>query len=525
MTDLPTAGVLLEQLGQSENLIETLEESLAAAQLALEDRGWTAFTDATAGELTVDGRRRACQVARALAVTHPLIRRGLALRTAYVWGQGVQITGPTEEDGAQDVNAVVQAFLDDPGNRAAFTSGQAHEENERALGTDGNLFLALFTNPRTGRVQVRVIPADQVAEIITNPDDSDDPWFYRRTWTAKTVASVVDAAGAAATRTTTEQRTVFYPALGYRPRRRPRTIDEHPVQWDAPVRHVSVNRLNDWLFGVGDVYSAMSWARMYSDFLTDWARLMKALSKLAWQAQTPTKAGGAQVRERLAVGALSGDAGGTAVGTVRMEAVSKSGATLDSESGKPLAAMVGAALDLPVTMLLTDPGVTGARATAETLDKPMALAMGMRRGLWSDVERDVVGYVIDQAVKAPAGPLRGTVRVDPDSGREVIALAGDQDRTVDVAWPPLDEADPKVLVDAIVAADSTGKLPPLEVATLLLHALGVEDVDSVLEQLVDEDGTWVDPLAAAAAAREQAVVGRSMQPDPAAVPAVPEETA
>ena len=34
---------------------------------------------------------------------------------------------------------------------------------------------------------------------------------------------------------------------------------------------------------MGDVYAAMPWARAYKGFLTDWARLVKALSKFAWR--------------------------------------------------------------------------------------------------------------------------------------------------------------------------------------------------------------------------------------------------
>ena len=84
-----------------------------------------------------------------------------------------------------------------------------------------------------------------------------------------------------------------------------------------------------------------------------------------------------------------------------LEAIPKTGATIDSGSGKPLAAMVGGGAGVPVTMLLADPGVTGARATAETLDKPTILEMGMRRAAVGQRLKRILSYVIDQAVKAP----------------------------------------------------------------------------------------------------------------------------
>jgi hypothetical protein len=65
--------------------------------------------------------------------------------------------------------------------------------------------------------------------------------------------------------------------------------------------------------------------------------------------------------------------------------------------------MVASALEVPVTMLLGDPGVTGARATAATLDQPTELAMNLRRALWSEFMTDVLNHVIDWAIRAPKG--------------------------------------------------------------------------------------------------------------------------
>jgi hypothetical protein len=100
--------------------------------------------------------------------------------------------------------------------------------------------------------------------------------------------------------------------------------------------------------------------------------------------------------------------------------------------------------------------------------------------------------VIDQAVKAPAGALKGTIGRD-EYGRETVTLAGDVERTVDITWPELEETDPKTLVDAIVAADGTGKLDPLVTIRLLLEALGVDDIDEILDRMTDDQGNYIDP--------------------------------
>lgn len=507
---------LFEQLAQAENTLEVMSESMADAQLALEDVGWLRMSSAFDSQFTREGLRRSAELCRVLTVVNPLMGRGSNLRIAYVWGQGVSIAARGDTNaGEQDVNAVVQAFLDDESNRASLTSSQAREELERGFFTDGNVFLALFTSPLTGRVQARSLLFDEVLDVISNPDDRDDPWYYLREWTSTGVNLETGS-------TETRSSKAYYPALGYYPMSRPKTINGAPVMWASPVLHGSVNRLGGWKFGIGDGYSALAWARSYKEFLEDWARLVKALSRFAWKA-TAKGRNATQVRNKLSAaptvdvrtGASLG-VGATAIVSegASLEAIPKTGATIDSDSGRPLAAMVAAALDVPVTMLLCDPGQTGARAVAQTLDQPTELAMGMRRDRWAEIHRRILSYVIDQAVKAPQGPLKGTVRRDPATGGEVIELAAGQSRTIDITFPPIDQPDVPALLEAIVKADGTGKLPPLTVARLILELLGVRDVDELLGELVDEQGNFKDQ---AASAGQAAVDAFRKGEDPAGV--------
>lgn len=485
---------------------EDLRESFAELQLALEDKGWLALSINAAQEFSRDGLARAAGLCRILAVSNPLIKRGLALRHAYVWGQGVEVSAAD-----QGVADLVAAFND--AAEASLTGSQAREELERALGTDGNVFLALFTNPLTGKVKPRSIPFEEIAERVCNPDDRDEPWFFLRRWSSYEI----DQTG----RRQTTLNEAYYPAVGYRPRQRWKMLDDVEIMWDAPMVHVSVNRLDGWDFGVGDAYAAMSWARAYKEFLSDWARLAKSLSRFAWRVSggTRSKAQAAAAKIRTAQATHADAAGATAAMTsdATLEAIPKSGATIDADSGKPLAGMVAAAMGVPVTMLLADPGQTGARAVAETLDEPTRLEMQNRRSLWTATLRTIYDYVVDQAIKAPRGPLSGTVLWDPFEDREVITLDGGDDsvdRTVSIDWPTLAKVDVGTVVKAIVEADGTDKVPPLTIARLLLVALGVEDIDDVLEELTDGDGNWVDPVASAG---DQAVKAHRRGEDPAEV--------
>jgi hypothetical protein len=489
----PTKAQLAERLDHANNNLELARESITELQLAMEDIGWSRLIAAGEREFTRDGLRQITAICELFSIKNPLVKRGLILRQAYIHGLGVEITARANgkrHDGEQDVNAVLQAFLDDPGNRRALFGAEAKQRVERALGTGGNLFLSLWTKPTTGRVQVRLLPWDEITDVVTNPEDASEPWFYRREWQEQTLDPATGS-------TSSTPRRTLYPAIDYRPATQPKTLGDFQVRWDAPVRHVKVNDLDRWKFGVPDSYAAIDWARAYKEFLEDWARLVKSLSRYAWRT---TAAGSKQAKQiRSAMAATSrvidpatgetrvGDAAITETGRT-LEAIPKTGATIDSESGRPLAMMVAAALGLPVTMLLADPGQTGARATAETLDQPTQLEMGGRRQIWSDVYRDVAEYVIRESVRAGQGALKGKVRLVDD--HEVVELDGDTESTIDIDWPSYDNVDLAGLVEAVVAANGTGTVPPEIIVRLLLTALGVSHVDEVVDALTDEDGTF-----------------------------------
>ena len=469
---------------------EFLEESLADVQQALQEQSWMSMALQAEEEFSPEGRRRAAALTRILVLQNPLIKRGVSIRTGYIWGGGVQVTGRDDT-----VNEVIARFEED--NKSSFSSSQAREESEKTCATDGNVFRALPTSPLTGRVRVRTIDPAEIAEIIPNPEDRDEPWFYLRRYTVKEAG--IRYAGITKS-SSWKTKTVLYPALGFKPTARVAEIDGIPVQWDTPIQHIAVNRIDGWLFGIGDAYAAIPWARAYKEFLEDWARISKSLSRFTWRLVSKTsrtqKKAAEEYRAAANVPLPNGQtsrAGATAsMAGSELEAIPKTGATIDADSGKPLAGMVAASLSVSIVALLCDPGTTGARAVAETLDTPTRNEFNLRRELWADKDRELYDYVIDMAVKAPKGPLKGTVKID-EYGREVVTLRGDVDRTIDIDWPSLEDEDVKARIDAIVAADGTDKVPELTIARLLLIALDVEDVDEVLEQMKDEDGNFVAP--------------------------------
>ncbi len=477
---------LAEQLRAEQDTNLMLQERLV--ELTADERGWQRM-GASVGQdlLTRAGLTQISARAWLYYAAHPLIRRAVRLKTFYVWGQGVTITARDEK-----VQKLIQALMDDEGNQAVLFSNQAHAEREREVELDGNVFLTLFTSPLTGRVQVRRIPASQITDIVTSPEDATERRYYKREWTQRVFDEVngVHVGGA---------RVAWYPDFRFQPRQADRTkeIAGNPVHWDSPVLHVRTDSLGDSPWGFPEVYAALDWARAYKEFLEDWASITKALSRFAWKARTKTSMVSRVRREiddnRAGTGGGHRPAAGATLvsdGMTELEPIPKTGATIDAESGRPLAMMVGTALDLPYTLLMGDADL-GNLATAKTLDRPTELAMQMRRSLWESVIRAVLGYAVEASVKAPKGPLKGSWV--QDGNRQIVTLPTDADDTIDVDWPSILEHDLAQLVKAIADADSTGTLPPEQVARLLLTALGVSDVDEIIDECRDETGTFVPP--------------------------------
>ena len=457
--------------------------------LARDSHGWKLISQDSQTGMNAQARKDAAQLIELMAVGNPLIKRGLALRVSYVWGSpdGNPVSITVRDDGqeGQDVNAVLQEFLER--NHDTFTGSQAREDMERnGLGTYGEVFISLFTERVTGRVSVRRILPSEITSIVNNPEDYAQPWLYLREWTAATVNSDGIPTGAPVTRR------AYYPALGWSPARRPRNIDGVPVMWDAPVIHVAVNTTPQSDRGIGDAFAALPWAKISKEFLEQTAMLLSALSRYAWQS-TARGDRTQQAAQRIAASQTPGQVGDTVVQTVgeKMEAVAKSSATINPALGHPYQVMVAAALGLPVTILLGDPGTTGARSVAETLDAPTEMEFGLRRDLWATVIRRVADYVIDQAVISPGGPLTGSVVRDGDT-LEVVLPESDT-RLVDIAWPSFKSTPLSELLDALAKADSLDKMPPLWIVRQVLDAFGEQHIDDVIDEVTDDEGNWLPP--------------------------------
>lgn len=512
----------LDKLRQAQNQYEFLLESLPGLLLeripelefALEDSGWLRLGDTKLDEFSRAGLRTITRMSRLFYLKNPLIQRGVNVQRYYVWGQGMSVQAKDT-----DINQVLQDFMGDRKNVVELTGHQARMMKERELQTDGNLFFVFFTNPSSGQVRIRNIPFGEIDDIVRNPEDSKEPWFYIRRYTREDFSFSQGLIG--------EEITEYYPDWEYHPEQKPTKINHKEVHWDRPVYHVKVGGFSDWKFGVSEVYAAIDWARAYKEFLEDWASIVRAYRRFAFK-----YSGGTSKAELAAVKGVMGTtfaAGGTLAGETNpppvtgalallkegrdLQPVRTSGATVAAEDGRRLLLMVAAAFGFPETFF-GDVSV-GTLATAKSLDRPTELAMRDRQLLWASIHMDVFGFVLLAAVKAKSGPLRakGTIEEEKENGAvsEIVVWKDDVKSAIDIDFPPLIEQDMGDAIDAIVDAATlkgfapAGTIEMRDLTRWVLVRLGEEDVDEILERMYpetdeDEELTWEEEEARATAA-------------------------
>ena len=507
-----------------------LQERMAELELALEDRNWLRLAAETNREFSRQGLRAIMMLSRLFYLKNPLINRAVEIKALYVWAQGINITAQDE-----DVNAVVQAFQDEPGNRSEMFGHQARRLKEVELEVMGNLFFVFFPNVSTGEVRLRSIPVDEIAMIHCNPEDAKEPWFYERVWTP---ALIDPTSGAPNIR---PSRTLLYPDWQYSPATKPADYGGKTIEWSSPVYHIKIGSLPDMRFGTPETYAALDWARAYKEICEAWQTVNKALAIWAWD--IAMKTGGPQAvkdgQQKLATTAATGltqliDSnpppvmGSMFVHTAGVEAqpIRMNGVQASLEDARRIGLMVGSATGIPETMLMSDVS-RGAHATAKTLDRPTELMMRDRQSLWEEIIQNILQYVIERAAMAPSGALRGRLAVKQSANTALTGIGDGPtedlvDRHIDVSFPPILQSDTGADIAAIVSAVTldgkapAGTIPDIKVvARLLLERLGVGDLDDMMERLFPENaevqGATERKLVKAIEALTEAVGGDGMR--------------
>lgn len=479
----------LQEVNRQNSLgLQVIKENMRRLEQAINSPEWRMLAFGAEQEFTRQGIRDITTLARIMRLKNPLIKRGVQIQRLYVWAQGVTIAARDPE-----INTVIQAFLDDERNRADLTSHQARGERERDLQTDGALFFRFFVNQVNGRVRVRCIDYQEIDDIICNPEDRREHWFYRRTY------NVVGLDGSVTTVTE------YYPDIDFKPRSRVGFTDRiaslgglgGKIVWDTPVYYVAVNKVGKW--GVSEFYDALDWALAYKNFLEQLASVWAALAR--WAAKLTTKGGArgvAAAKSKLGttMSSTSGEINPPPVtGSVFLQSEGvdlqpfrTAGATMSAEDGRRLMLMSMMAAGFPETFY--GDAKAGSLATAKSLDRPTELKIIDRQTLWEDIHQTIFSFVLLWAVKAPQGPLGGMGRVtserDGDQVIERVEWRDGIEANVDMTFPAVIEHDVREMIGAVIDAQtlngrSAGDGIPLETAVQqILTELGLQNVDEIM---------------------------------------------
>ncbi len=326
--------------------------SQSLARLRQEDIGWLPLSAVEGADslITLDVIRDHSARARRLATLNPIVKRGLVVRNAYMWGDPVVykgMTGPSRK--------VIEE------NSKQCFSVQARVRDEQSFNTDGCVIYlvdkAIKTVSPVPLMRLAGVATDDVTgdvvALLINPVENGQPQWY-----------------------------MLWDRVGVKI-----TKSNYKVNKRLTAVYATVNRLAAEQYGKPDLMSAMSYAQRYKEHLEIAHLMEKSLAKLAFKATSVNAKQQQAVMARMPGPGVGGTA---SIGAGQdIQAINKAGAGIDFSAGTPLAAMVSAALDIPLSVLLTD-GSAGGRQGAETaLEDPTFKALELRRQLHIDMLNEI----------------------------------------------------------------------------------------------------------------------------------------
>jgi hypothetical protein len=300
---------------------------------------------------------------------NPLLKRGLGLRTSYVFGKGVEFEG---------LSARVRELVESDNAQTVLFSSQAMAINEHSHFTAGQFFILGDVSSK----KIQRIPFGEITGWVTDPDDSEFVRYYRRSWTRHSVETGGNPV----------EVSVWYPSDLYTPiNGYVRSIQGQPVDSSKVMFASMVNKRTGTVWGVADAFSAYPWAHAYNEYLKDGSRILKSLAMFAWQLKSKSKAGATTAAATIAT---PQSVGSTAIlgSDMELSSLPRSN-SVDLSDGRALAAMVASALEVSVVTLMSDPGSSGAYGTAQTLDVPTIKAMQARQKIWEMFFKRVLKFM------------------------------------------------------------------------------------------------------------------------------------
>lgn len=480
--------------------VGSAQGAMGDMELALQNIDWRREVQSSWLEFSRWGIQQIILISRLYFIKNPLIQRGVNVSAIYVFGRGVDVT--TTNDAA---NQILKEFFE----RNKATLGQtALAGLERRKFYDGNVFFVLFPDSvNKGETNIRTIDATEIAEIVSNPDDIDDPRFYKRVWVQRTFDESKGSYDSKA-------QTAWYPAMGYSPETKPKQIGSHEVLWESPIYHRKVGGVGKWQFGCPLVYAALDWSRAARRFLENCMTIRDSLAQFSML--LVTKGGqsalqGAKQQLSTTVGpnaslwdqnppAVTGSVFASGPGT-ELSAFNTKGAGGDPAEVREYKLMCAMVFGIPESFF--GDMETGNLATATSLDRPTELGFMAKQEEWREDLAAIAKYVLMVSSSALNGKLRESLRIY--EAKKVLNARGEVTYQVDTAaaakddvqvmvnFPSIIEADVPAMVKAVVDAGmaTSGQyigIDQKEAVRLLGQLVGIDQNEEILEAMFPSKG-------------------------------------
>lgn len=463
------AGASEEQLREiaanAEDEAVRLRESMgymAQMSLAYDNIGWQPMGQDAAGDGTgikLSALKKAADLAQAMTTANPLVKRGVEVRTSYIWGSGVELNG---------VDRTMRSV------RRTIGTSEAQFELERTLASDGNLFFEVTT--QGSRRYLRRVPLSEIDSAAADSEDRSIINYIKLRYTKWDQPNLQYGREVEEWVPTIELES---PPVS--------SINGVAVNRNKQIKHVAINRMVGWWWGVPDLYSVTFWVSAYKKYLEQCSLLNEAHAMFAWKAVSSSRKGGERMATSMAQAPSTDPAtgqplsvGGTGIlGAGQDLAPLQHARSVDFDNGRPLAALVAAGLSIPLQVLTSDAGTGGSRASDDTLDEATKKSMEARQ------------------------------RFLDDNLADLADMLGMSD--FDIDWPDVGEEPLHRVVQAMDMAGRTGMLYPEEWRQRLTRALRIETVKT--EPPTEEELPLVVAAAGAESVNQEDDEGPA-QPEP-----------
>lgn len=444
----PTPELNSTYLAEAVMQIPEIAEAFSQAEIELliDDQGWTGGVPYMNAEYDARQQGVVLQRARRYWRDDPLAKQAVRLWTDYTFGA----TGICYDTDDEKLKGELDAIFQYPKNKKLLNA-QGQQRLSKKLLVEGDVFFLIFDTPDVATI--RTMDPEQMAKILTDPDDEETvlgyrrkvknsgDYLYYRDWTNEDETTVKD----------------------------PDTTKE--ITWEADVvcYHVAFDQFGKR--GNGLLNCVIDWSGEHRRFMHARVAILQALSKYA----TKTTIKGGQATLNAVQARLQSSLVTTGASQQERNPKVAPGSNLLQNAGFNLEAMprkteAGDAKgdsDSLKLMVCAGTGIflhyfgdpsTGNLATATAMELPMMKQFIGNQQLWKDAYRDLFQI----ATKREAKDLSGLkIDLPPVLEQDIAKLAA--------------------FITSITTAFPEAKVPA--VLSTALDAMGVEDLDNVMDDI------------------------------------------